>query len=339
MSPSQFQKAFPLDLPDRLAGLHRQTGDETLVELQELFGEYRAAAQRGEAPDRADIEAYRDRLSTRLMDCYRASQSQEAFSLLYELNYRLFTNVITARLRRFYFQLDVQDVLQEVFFNIYRYPHKFHADKDQAFRHWASMIIRNTVYKSTKHKDREISREMQDEEIETRPDVARQTPLVQAINEESRTSCAGALTLMLQIYHAAYLELSSRERKALHMVEIDGEPYKVAAEALGIRLENLKMVVFRARKKILRTLERTISRALTGPLSDEQLHPQRAETPSGPNDRLGRRVDRLTTETKLRRSSSRVPPPGARDHSRFAQPASLRDAQTAGPKESAAEID
>lgn len=305
MSPKQFQKAFPLDLPARLAGLHRQTGDETLRELGQRF---EAFAAEGESLDRATLEAYRDRLSTRLMDCYRASQSQEAFSLLYELNYRLFTNVITARLRRFYFHLDVQDVLQEVFFNIYRYPHKFHADKDQAFRHWASMIIRNTVYKSTKHKDRELSREIQDEEIETRPDVGRETPLVQVMNEESRDSCAGALQLMLQIYHAAYLQLSARERKALHMVEIEGKPYKVAAAALDIRLENLKMVVFRARKKILRTLEQTMSRALLGPLSDEQL--ERGRTQS----RLDAR--RTTVSRSLR---------PAREGSRFAQPTSLQD--------------
>jgi RNA polymerase sigma factor (sigma-70 family) len=339
MSAPQFLKAFPLDLPDRLAGLHRQIGDDTLLELKDRFVEYGEATHRGETPDRAEIEAFRDRLSTRLMDSYRASQSQEAFSLLYELNYRLFTNVITARLRRFYFQLDVQDVLQEVFFNIYRYPHKFHADKDQAFRHWASMIIRNTVYKSTKNKDREISREMQDEEIETRPDVGRETPLVQAIHEESRHSCAGALTLMLQIYHAAYLELSSRERKALHMVEIEGEPYKVAAAALGIRLENLKMVVFRARKKILRTLERTMNRALTGPLSDDQLHLQPEQGRTDVGEVAGRAGDRMGRATASRPRSTRIPHAGARESSRFAQPASLRDAHLPVSKESSAEAD
>jgi len=305
MSPKQFQKAFPLDLPARLAGLHRQTGDETLRELGQRFELFTADQK---APDRLTLEAYRDRLSTRLMDCYRASQSQEAFSLLYELNYRLFTNVITAKLRRFYFRLDVQDVLQEVFFNIYRYPHKFNADKDQAFRHWASMIIRNTVYKSTKTKDRELSREIQDEEIETRPDVGRDTPLVEAMNEESRDSCTGALKLMLQIYHAAYLQLSARERKALYMVEIEGKPYKVAAAALDIRLENLKMVVFRARKKLLRSLEQTMSRALLGPLSDEQLERGRTDARSDPRENVVARSLRP-----------------AREGSRFAQPTSLQD--------------
>jgi RNA polymerase sigma factor (sigma-70 family) len=369
MSSSQFKKAFPHDLSARLAGLYRQTGDETLKELAERFESYSAASsatsassgengeRREPVADRGELEAFRDRLSTRLMDCYRASQSQEAFSLLYEVNFRLFTNVITARLRRFYFHLDVQDVLQEVFFNIYRYPHKFHADKDQAFRHWASMIIRNTVYKSTKTKDRELSREIQDEEIEARPDVGRETPLVEAMNEESRNSCAGALSLMLQIYHAAYEELSTRERKALRMVEIEGEPYKVAAEALGIRLENLKMVVFRARKKILRSLERTMNRALMGPLSDEQLDSRRSsvleaekaeakETGAkeagakeagicGRSSRLASKKSRVEARTPRVRSR-RIPPAGARESSRFAQPQNLRipESKNSGTKNS-----
>jgi hypothetical protein len=40
------------------------------------------------------------------------------------------------------------------------------------------------------------------------------------------------------------------------MVEVEDRSYRQAAEALGIRLENLKMVVFRARRKIHRSMRR-----------------------------------------------------------------------------------
>ena len=43
------------------------------------------------------------------------------------------------------------------------------------------------------------------------------------------------------------------------MVEVDGASYKDTASALGIRLENLKMVIFRGRRKIFRGLNRTLS--------------------------------------------------------------------------------
>jgi DNA-directed RNA polymerase specialized sigma24 family protein len=38
-------------------------------------------------------------------------------------------------------------VLQEVFFNIYRYPHRFDCERDDAFRVWTATIVRNTVLK------------------------------------------------------------------------------------------------------------------------------------------------------------------------------------------------
>jgi hypothetical protein len=40
------------------------------------------------------------------------------------------------------------------------------------------------------------------------------------------------------------------------MVEVDESSYREAAAALGIKLENLKMVIFRARRKIHRSMRR-----------------------------------------------------------------------------------
>ena len=53
-----------------------------------------------------------------------------------------------------------------------------------------------------------------------------------------------------------YTMLSERERRALHLVEVDGVSYREAAEDLEIKLENLKMVIFRARRKIHRAMRR-----------------------------------------------------------------------------------
>ena len=251
MAPT-LTSAFPANLVEGLRELFELTGDVSLDELRERF-------EAGVPTDRASQEEFRDRLSTRLMEAYRVSSSSLAFGLLYELNQRVFSNVIAARLRKFYFALDPQDVLQEVFFNIYRYPHRFQADKDQAFRHWASMIIRNTVYKCTRERDRELSHETHVEEMESREDQRARNPLRAAIREESADICSRSYLLYLRMYLAAYHELSSREKRALHMVECEGQPYKAAAAELGIRLENLKMVIFRARKKILRTLDRAVS--------------------------------------------------------------------------------
>ena len=42
----------------------------------------------------------------------------------------------------------------------------------------------------------------------------------------------------------------------LHLVEVEDRSYRDSAEDLGIKLENLKMVIFRARRKIHRAMRR-----------------------------------------------------------------------------------
>ncbi len=289
MSPIQLKNIFSTDLGVRLRRLGEDVQDPSLGrlanEFEFLLGEKPSSSQSRTKEDgnsgcgaefgtelkhpeiqsaratKEVVENFRDRLSTRLMDVYRVSGDPAAFGLLYEVNSRLFLNIISARLRKFYFSLDPQDVLQEVFFNIYRYPHKFNADKEAAFRHWASMIIRNTVYKHTRQKGRELLHESSEEEIDGRADSRGLSPLNRAINEESRQFCRRAFFLYLQLYLAAYEQLSAREQRALYLVEIEGLPYKESAKDLGIRLENLKMVIFRARKKIHRALDRAMSLA------------------------------------------------------------------------------
>lgn len=295
MSSSLSSSVFPSNLAETLQSLVAETGDERLAELLTTWSEdFGGAAPTGKnAKARAD--GFRDRLSTVLMDVFRITQKRESFGLLYEVNYRIFLAVITARLRKFYFPLDPQDVLQEVFFNIYRYPHKFHADKDQAFRFWASMIIRNTVFKSARDKDREISHELQDEEIETREDRHMRSPLGAAIRDESARICSKSYLSYLEFYLAAYRQLSLRERTALHLVEVEGRPYKFAADELEIRLENLKMVIFRARKKILRSIDAVLARMETWSPADVGGESTRQAMMRGVRIR---RVDDASVDTK-----------------------------------------
>ena len=64
--------------------------------------------------------------------------------------------------------------------------------------------------------------------------------------EGSKIYCL-SLALYLHLYQ---LLLTPREKKALHKVEVENLTYRAAAEDMGIRLENFKMAVSRARKKI-----------------------------------------------------------------------------------------
>src|SRR5213594_3799090 len=230
----------------RLEDLERETGATPLA----------AARARLE---REGIEACRDFLDTILMDVYRRTGSGAAFSLLYELNGRSFLASIVQRLRRIDFPLDPGDVLQEVFVNIYRYPHRFHAEREDAFRHWTHRIVKNTILKQWRARTRTARFEQAEEEIADRPDRPEVGPESEAMEHESERACTFAYLVCLLHYLRAYRRLAPRERRALFLVEVKGVSYRAAAAEIGLRLENLKMVIFRARKKIFRSLEDALS--------------------------------------------------------------------------------
>ena len=201
----------------------------------------------------------RDWTSTALMDCYRRTGDGQSFALLFELNEAPFRLAVRARLRRTVSNVDPDDVVQEVFMNIYRYPHKFVADRADAFRSWGHRIAQNTLLKALKREARRAQRTSLDEQIETRADTDVITPERSAVDAEAASIVDRAYLLYLNLYLLHFERLSTRERRALTLVECEAVSYKDAAADLGIKLENLKMVIFRGRRKIFRGMSRTLS--------------------------------------------------------------------------------
>jgi RNA polymerase sigma factor (sigma-70 family) len=201
-------------------------------------------------------EARRDAISTRLMETFRQTRGRGCFGLLYELNSQHLLVQVAGRLRRYTSKADPHDVLQEVFFNIYRYPHRFNSEREDAFRVWSAMIVRNTVLKHLRAQGRGGRSEVPFEDLSDQPEVRPTSPLSGAIESESRSACLSSYFLILDKYLKFYGQLSPREQTALHRVEVGGSSYREAADELGIRLENLKMVIFRARRKIFRAMRR-----------------------------------------------------------------------------------
>src|SRR5262245_44252553 len=196
-------------------------------------------------------------LNNALMDLYRERSSTAAYSLLFELNMRPFTMIATRMLRLTNCRAELGDILQETFLAIYRYPTRFCPDKPNAFRNWSYSIIRNTVYRHLQVSAREgIPVDLLAEVL---PDEHATSPATETENAESDARCQRVYELLLCLYADIYeRDLKPRDRLALRLVEIDQLGYREAAEALGVRLENFKMIVCRARKKIFQSLVRTL---------------------------------------------------------------------------------
>ena len=82
-------------------------------------------------------------------------------------------------------------------------------------------------------------------------DVWMREPSLQAQDHEECAATVSAYSLLLQGYLGAFQQLTDRERFVLEMVEVRGLRYAELANVLQIRPEALKMVVFRARKRIV----------------------------------------------------------------------------------------
>lgn len=196
-------------------------------------------------------------LNNALMDAFRELGSVEAYSLLFELNVRPFSLIAARIMRMTGSRADPNDILQEAFLAIYRYPTRFRAEKPNAFRNWSYSIIRNTVYRHLSRAVRDgIPADMLADVLE---DESATTPAQASEDKESAARCRRVYGLLLSLYLHAYVhELKDRDRLALELVEVQGMGYREATEVLGIRLENFKMVVCRARKKIFQSMVRVL---------------------------------------------------------------------------------
>jgi RNA polymerase sigma factor (sigma-70 family) len=191
------------------------------------------------------------------MDLYRERASTAAYSLLFELNMRPFSMIATRILRLTNSRADLGDILQETFLAIYRYPSRFCPDKPNAFRNWSYSIIRNTIYRHLQVDAREAI--PVDLVYDILPDDRAACPAAETETAESDERCQRVYGLLLCLYAQIYEhDLKPRDRLALQLVEVDHMAYRDAADVLSCKLENFKMIVCRARKKIFASLVRVL---------------------------------------------------------------------------------
>ncbi len=225
------------EIASRVERIARETHDERLLAIFRKF-------------EREEVSLAQ--FNTCLMDNFRCYRNLESYSLIYELNHREFLLAIMKRLRFVRAQIDPKDILQDVFFSIFRYPHKFRDEKEFSFRNWSYSIIRNTILKHLRGSN--ATTLVSDAVAESVEDESEPNPLTSLEDDENRGECGIRWLLILGNYLTAYRRLNDRERRALELVEVENVRYREASERLDIKLENLKMVICRARKKIFRSI-------------------------------------------------------------------------------------
>lgn len=202
-------------------------------------------------------------MATALMDAFRRTRDPEAFDGLVRWAGPQLRARVRSRLRSLGAMLDPNEVWQDTIVNIYRYPDRFLASRPGAFAAWSSTIVDNAIRRHLRRSKRDLGMTLRDPEaLQEQADTTMREPSIEAENNEECLATASAYGLVLQAYLQSFHRLGERERFVLQMVEVRCMRYAELAQILGIRPEALKMVVFRARKRIHEHLQRLLGGAV-----------------------------------------------------------------------------
>jgi RNA polymerase sigma factor (sigma-70 family) len=211
--------------------------------VRELHGRgIRVALLPGEDP--ADVEC---RIETALMSLFRERGGELFFEALYDYTRASLLEWIAGLLksRR---RGDPLEILQDTYVNIYRYAASFRDEQPRSFRVWSRTIAGNLVRRETR-RSKEASLHALPEGLQE-PADSRQGPPAILVRDEQQRSVQGAWMIVLSQYATAYRELCERDRWALDLVEVQGLSYVDAGARLHVGLSNMKMIMFRARRRL-----------------------------------------------------------------------------------------
>ncbi|MDF1797788.1 MAG: sigma-70 family RNA polymerase sigma factor [Planctomycetota bacterium] len=195
-------------------------------------------------------------LATELMSLFQATGDKEAFEALYAFARGSVHDWILGLLRGSNGSVDPLEVLQDTFINVYKYNQSFRPDHDGSFRVWVRTIAGNLIRRAYSRRPTRRFEDMPEglqEPADPRPGPSH---LVQGI--EDRAGLRRAYLLMLLHYADAYEELSDRDRHAMDLVEVEGMSYREAGAVLEVRASNMKMILFRARKRLVNHMRRSM---------------------------------------------------------------------------------
>jgi len=201
--------------------------------------------------------ALENHIASQLMALFRDEGSPEAFEALHAFSRQSVYEWILSLLRGSSRSIDALEVLQDTFINVYKYNQSFRSDHNGSFRVWVRTIAGNLIRRAYSRRPQRHFEDMP----EGLQEPADQRPGPRAVVERAEESAdlRRAFALYLAHYRIAYEELSDRDRHAMQLVEVDGLSYKEAGALLNVRPSNMKMILFRARKRLAAHMRRSMS--------------------------------------------------------------------------------
>ena len=203
-------------------------------------------------PDGSEIGG----LDTALMQIFTATGDIRAYEFLYQLTSEPLLGWIRGRARQIARRLDVREILQDTFINIYRYAKSFKGEGTHGFRRWARTIAANAMHRASRKRTLVFS-EWSEGVMQVPSGIG--TPQNLAEAQEYALELESAYQLLLRVTPLAFSQLSARDRFVLNAVDVHGSPYREVEKELGLRSGALKMIVHRARIRFRSHMQMALS--------------------------------------------------------------------------------
>jgi RNA polymerase sigma factor (sigma-70 family) len=201
-------------------------------------------------------DAHENRICTALMALYRDTRDPAVFEALYRTARASVEQWILSLIGRELIHLDPAEILQDTFVNVYRYPGAFRDEHGGSFRVWVRTIAGNVVRRCSISRLRNAQQEL----VELpEPEDRSGGPAQQILEEDESLQLRRAWILLLFYYAEAWKELGQRDRRTLHLVEVEGLSYQEAGRVLEVRRSNMKMIVFRSRRRLARRIREAMA--------------------------------------------------------------------------------
>lgn len=152
--------------------------------------------------------------------------------------------------------LDEAEIVQEVLLNLYRYAHTFRPDVPHAFSTWAARIVRNVVLRFLRRRRSLPTVSLEDLGTTDLSDSGSPEPIKFLIEDEETRELNESFRTYLWAYFGAFRGLTDLQQRVLEKVAFEGQTYRETAAELGMRVEAVKMVIYRARRRLAAEMEK-----------------------------------------------------------------------------------
>jgi RNA polymerase sigma factor (sigma-70 family) len=146
--------------------------------------------------------------------------------------------------------IPVEEVVQEVLLNLFRYAGSFKLEKSYAFQAWLRRIVWNAVSQIKRQRAGVPSRSLDEFESIEIEDLKSKSPLHALCHEdEIREGRSQTFLISLRVA-AAWRLLTGLQKEILRRVCFEGKTYAEIGKDMGMNPDAVKMAAFRGRRRL-----------------------------------------------------------------------------------------